>query len=259
METLRALLEAAPDAMLVMDAAGRVTLANGQAASMFGYAREDLVGKPIEELMPERFRARHEGHRRGYVREPRVRPMGEGRELFGMRRDGTEFPIEISLSPLEDDGERVVLAAMRDVTERKRAEEELRAARVSRPLVRRIVRELVDKTQADRGTLQSVGEGLAREAEAATLPEFVRAFSEMGFGQLEYVGEEAGRYRFAARDLIERRDGARLTTCFLTVGFLSGAVARAAGSFAVLGTEVACQSRGDPACLFVVQSKPAKR
>ena len=259
METFRALLEAAPDAMLIVDGSGRVTLANGQAARMFGYAREELLGKPIEDLMPARFRERHVAHRMGYMKEPRLRPMGEGRELFGVRRDGSEFPIEISLSPLGEGRERVVLAAMRDVTERKRAEEELRVARVARPLVRRIVRELVDRTRADRATLQAVGEGLAREADASTLEEFVGAFSEMGFGQLDYAGEEGGRYRFTARDLIERREGARLTTCFLTVGFLSGAVARAVPSSTVLGTEVACQSRGDPECQFVVQAKPAKR
>lgn len=258
-DTLHALLEAAPDAMVVVDAQGHVTRANAQAAKMFGYSVSELAELTVEDLMPARFRKGHEAHRSGYMREPRLRPMGEGRELFGVRRDGTEFPIEISLSPIGEGADRVVLAALRDVTERKRAAEELRAARVARPLVRRIVRELVDKTQADRNTLQTVGEGLAREADARTLPEFVLAFTEMGLGQLEFVGEDAGRYRFTARDLIERREGARLTTCFLTSGFLSGAVARAVGSSNVLGTEVACQSRGDAECQFVVQAKPGKR
>lgn len=251
MDRLHAFLEAAPDAMVTVDAEGAILDANRHAASMFGLTPTQLLGKRVEDLMPERFRTRHHAHRAGYMREPRVRAMGEGLELYGVRQDGTEFPIEISLSPI-DGG--VVLAALRDVTERKRAQEELQAARVARPLVRRIVRELVDRTRADRATLQGVGEGLAREVDAATIPEFIRAFTDMGIGHLDYAGTENGRHRFIARDLIERRDGARLTTCFLTVGYLGGAVGRATKATAV-GTEVSCQSRGDPHCEFVVQTR----
>lgn len=257
MEHLRAFLEAAPDPMVLVDGRGGILVANHQAETMFGYAQGSLVGLPVEALMPERFRRRHEAHRATYTSEPRVRPMGAGLELFGIRKDGTEFPIEISLSPIEQGGRRLTLAALRDVTERRREAEELRAARVARPLVRRIVRELVDRTGADRSTLHAVGESLAREAEAVTLADFIRAFDEMGLGHLSQAGVDGGRHRFVARDLLERREGARLTTCFLTVGYLSGAVSRTLGTPA-LGTEVACQSRGDPQCEFVVQARPVK-
>lgn len=257
MEQLRAFLEAAPDAMVLVDGRGGILLANPQAETMFGYAQGGLVGLPVESLMPERFRERHVGHREGYTKEPRVRPMGAGLELFGIRQDGVEFPIEISLSPIVESGRRLTLAALRDVTERKREAEELRAARVARPLVRRIVRELVDRTGADRSTLHAVGESLAREAQAESLADFIRAFDEMGLGHLAQAGVGGGRHRFVAHDLLERREGARLTTCFLTVGYLTGAVSRTL-KMPALGTEVACQSRGDAQCEFVVQPKPAK-
>jgi PAS domain S-box-containing protein len=128
-ELARSALDAAPDAMIIIDSGGVVCYANRQVSALFGYSHEEVIGKPVEQLMPERYRARHLGHRDGYVRNIRVRPMGQGLDLFGLRRDGTEFPVEISLSPIEE-GERVLTAAaIRDVTDRKRVEAELIVAR----------------------------------------------------------------------------------------------------------------------------------
>jgi len=125
----RSALDAAPDAMIIIDGSGAIRFINRQVSSLFGYAPYEIVGRPVELLMPERFHARHVGHREHYRDSVRVRPMGAGLELFGRRKDGTEFPVEISLSPIEHEQSTLVAAAIRDVTDRKRVEVELIRAR----------------------------------------------------------------------------------------------------------------------------------
>jgi PAS domain S-box-containing protein len=118
------LLEAAPDAMVCVDAGGRIALVNAQAERLFGYGREDLIGEPVEVLVPDTVRAVHPGHRAGYVGDPRPRPMGAGMELAGRRKDGSTFPAEISLSAIDTAEGILVTAAVRDVTERLEAQAE---------------------------------------------------------------------------------------------------------------------------------------
>jgi two-component system, sensor histidine kinase len=127
-ELVRSVLDSAPDAMIIIDATGNILFANRQVSALFGHAPGDIVGAPVEVLLPERFRHRHVGHRRGYTDNVRVRPMGAGLELFGMRKDGSEFPVEISLSPIAQGDETVVAAAIRDVTQRKQVEQALQEA-----------------------------------------------------------------------------------------------------------------------------------
>ena len=119
----RGVLDAAPDAMVIVDERGRIALVNSQVERLFGWDREALLGQPVEVLIPARLRGAHEHHRADYFGNPRVRSMGAGLALYGQRRDGTEFPIEVSLSPLVTaSGSTLVTAAVRDVTEQRRAQ-----------------------------------------------------------------------------------------------------------------------------------------
>jgi PAS domain S-box-containing protein len=122
------LFEFSPDAVVVVGEDGRVVEANSQAEKMFAYTREELLGHPVEDLIPERFRKAHPAHRNEYSAELHARPMGIGLELYGRRKDGGEFPVDIMLRPVETSEGRVILSVVRDVTARKRAQEALRAS-----------------------------------------------------------------------------------------------------------------------------------
>jgi PAS domain S-box-containing protein len=126
---VRGLLDAAPDATVVADSRGVIVFANAQVREVLGYEPDALIGVNVDELLPERLRSAHGGHRAGFMSAPRVRPMGAGLDLYARRRDGSEFPIEISLSPVSTDRGLLVISAIRDVTERKAFEVELSAAK----------------------------------------------------------------------------------------------------------------------------------
>jgi PAS domain S-box-containing protein len=128
-ELVRSVLDSAPDAMIVIDASGTIRFANHQVTALFGHPVGAVVGQRVEMLLPERFRQRHVGHRSQYVSSGRVRPMGIGLDLFALRADGTEFPVEISLSPIVDGPEVLTAAAIRDVSDRMRVQRELQQAR----------------------------------------------------------------------------------------------------------------------------------
>ena len=121
----RSVLESAPDAIVIIDGQGRIVRLNRQAEAIFGYTREELLGEPIEILVPERFRERHQKHRAAYSPQSRPRPMGMGLELYGRRKDGGEFPVDITLSPIESTDGFLTISVIRDITSRRRIEEQL--------------------------------------------------------------------------------------------------------------------------------------
>ena len=149
----RRVLDAAPDAMVIIDTFGTIWFANRQVSALFGYAHDEIVGQDFDTLMPERCRAQLIGHREDVISNVRVRPMGPGLDLYGQRRDGTEFALEVSLSPVEDVGQTLFAATIRDVTERKRVEAELVVAR--------------DAIEAMRELAERANEGRNRLLEAA--------------------------------------------------------------------------------------------
>lgn len=153
-EEYRAVFESAPDGIMVVDRGGLVQDLNPAVEVLFGYAREEILGEPIEMLLPESFRKAHLAHRDRYQRNPHARPMGAGMELRARKKDGIEIPVEISLSPWEHDGHRCVICTVRDITERKRmrdfSEGALRSVEEER---QRIARELHDDTAQRLATL----------------------------------------------------------------------------------------------------------
>ncbi len=134
------LFEAAPDAIVLVDNTGRILRVNRQAELMFGYSRGELLGKQVEALLPPRFREHHVTHRSAYLTEPRLRSMGAGLELYGLRKDGSEFPVDIVLSPLQTDDQLFVVSVIRDTTQRKEMEAELAE----------VQRRLTDSREAER-------------------------------------------------------------------------------------------------------------
>jgi PAS domain S-box-containing protein len=161
-------LDVSPDALIVVDATGCIVLVNRQGETLFGYTREELVGQPLEVLLPERFRAFHQHNREHYATSPRIRPMGAGLELYGRHKDGSEVPVDISLSPLHAGNAFYALAAIRDVTERRRLQEMERSARADAEARLELLQLILDELPTGVVLVQGKDARLVRANRAAT-------------------------------------------------------------------------------------------
>jgi protein-histidine pros-kinase len=161
----RSVLDDAPDAMIIIDAFGIVWFANRQVSALFGYAHGEIIGESVEKLIPERFRTQHVAQRGHFLNNVRVRAMSASLELFGQRRDGSEFPLEVSLSPVEDVGRTLVAAAIRDVSDRKEVEAELTVAREAIEAMR----EMAERANADKTRMLRAGHDLRRPLQKVEL------------------------------------------------------------------------------------------
>ena len=159
----RSLLESAPDAMVIVDAHGTIQLVNAQAERLFGYTRAEMLGQPVELLIPARSRRRHVAQRADYAAEPLARAMGVGRQLTGRRKDGSEFPVEISLSPLETSGGTLVSSAIRDITASVAAKRQLESSLVEKELLLSEIHHRVKNNLQVVSSLLNLQQEVARE------------------------------------------------------------------------------------------------
>lgn len=193
-EKFREMIESAPDAIVMVDNQGHILHVNGETAKMFGYQPKEILRQPVEILLPPRFRTAHVGHRDAYYKHPQTRPMGVGPDLFGLRMDGSEFPIEIRLSPVKTDEGVLVISVIRDITERKGVEDALRG---QKQLLEEKVREMDIRVQSER--LAGIGIMAAGIAHEVNNPLAVM----LGKAEMILEEEDPTRIKKYAQDIIK--------------------------------------------------------
>lgn len=232
---------------VVISQEGRILDANIAFASLVGLEPAEIQGRDIGEFATPQTRDALSRHTRSGFEGPL--------EIELQRGDGTAVPVEVSARNIPHRGRMARVTTFRDVSDRKRADAELRVASVARPLVRKLIQDLVEAGGVAHQILQQVGRKFASDLSAKDVDALTRAFSEMGLGEVKVERAEEGRFTFTGTDLLERRPGSRVATCYFTLGYLSEAVSRVSKGEPTLGTEIDCQSRGSAQCKFIVQVK----
>jgi PAS domain S-box-containing protein len=217
-----ALIDYLPDAVIIVDADGRISRANPRTAALFGYEAQDLLGQPIEALMPERYRRKHVAQRNGFLTSRTVRAMGVGLELYGRRKDGSEFPLDIMLSPLDTQEERMVLAVVRDLTELLEADRQRQRAARNEMLLREIHHRVKNNLQVilsllsvqrenvrDPAALAIIGESESRIRSVSLIHEKLYRSDELGsIDFADYINDLCANlfHSFGASELGHRLD-----------------------------------------------------
>lgn len=209
-EKFRNLLESAPDAIIIVNEQGIIQLVNVQTEQLFGYLRGEIIGQPVELLMPFRFNKPHKVHREEFFKSPKVRPMGEGRELFGKKKSGDEFPIEISLSPLETEEGLLVSAAIRDITEKKQMERQIKEVNID---LERKVKQRTEELEIKNKDLEQFAYVASHDLQEPlrTTSSFVEMFKSKYEGQLDedadimlkYILQSSERMKILIKDLLD--------------------------------------------------------
>jgi len=247
-----AVFAAMGDGALVLDAQGIVRQANTAALEILQRTLDEVVGQPEHACF-------HAKRSDGSVADPARCPIVACTRDRGVhhaygeafwRPDGSHVKVEYTAMAIEGEA---TLVLFRVVAPAGGA-----AAGDARPHIRRLLHHVTDAAALEHGALTRAGRSYAAEAKSKTLESFASAYAEAGFGDLELESDERGRATFIGHDLLERRDGARTTTCFFTLGYLNEAVRRANGDTPTLGTELACQSRGAKECRFVIQLRESE-
>lgn len=197
-EKFREMIESAPDAIVMVDGRGDILHVNGETVKMFGYQREEILQQPVERLLPARFRAGHVAHRDAYYRRPQTRPMGVGPDLFGLRKDGNEFPIEIRLSPVKTEEGVLVISVIRDITERKQVEDTLR---LQKKLLEEKIKEMDDFLHVVSHDLKEPLRGINAYA-GFLLEDYSERLDEEGKRYLNALRSSTLRMHHLIRDLL---------------------------------------------------------
>ncbi len=197
-EQFREIIESAPDAIVIVNGQGQILRVNGETVKMFGYQREEILQQPVEVLLPERYRGGHIGHRDTYCLHPQTRPMGVGPDLFGLRKDGSEFPLEIRLSPMKTDEGLLVISVIRDITDRREVEDTLR---LQKKLLEEKVREMDDFVHVVSHDLKEPLRGIDAYA-GFILEDYADRLDEEGKRYLNALRASALRMNHLIRDLL---------------------------------------------------------